>query len=526
MREFNVTGICVPDMHYMVDTGEKIEKIFQMVEAKEYFTINRGRQFGKTTSIGRLEKRLPDDYICASISFQFSNDKMFANEEGFCQGLLSRIYRALLIEHKEEAKLWIDKNVTNFEELGYFITERCIDKKIILIIDESDEASNNEIFVRFLKMLREKYLSRNAGKDYTFHSVILAGVYDVRNLKQKMILAGNYAPGAGESTANSPWNIAVDFDIDMSFSAKEIETMLVEYENDYHTGMNISDIAREIRFYTSGYPYLVSRICLLIENKLDRNWTLEGVQEAVKLILDENSTLFDDLFKKIEENQELSDLIYDLTVGKIKYAYNPDAPTIKFGLMFGFLTKGTDGLQIHNKIFEIRISNYFIAKSTLKWRENNIAQTPAGDIIKNSVFNMEFCLNRFKKHYAEIYTDRDIKFLEREGKLIFLTYLIPLINGTGFYHFESETRDFGKIDLIIDFLKQQFILEMKLWYGDSRHEDAIEQLAGYLKSKNHDCGYLLTFDFRKKGDNSFAENKWIECDGKRIFDVVLRVGNE
>jgi hypothetical protein len=93
-----------------------------------------------------------------------------------------------------------------------------------------------------------------------------------------------------------------------------------------------------------------------------------------------------------------------------------------------------------------------------------------------------------------------------------------------FYHFESETRDNGKIDLVIDYMKQQFILEMKRWYGDSRHEDAYRQLANYLQSKNIDCGYLLTFDFRKKGDDLFAENQWIDYDGKRIFDVVLRVG--
>ena len=78
---------------------------------------------------------------------------------------------------------------------------------------------------------------------------------------------------------------------------------------------------------------------------------------------------------------------------------------------------------------------------------------------------------------------------------------------------------------MIDYLKQQFILELKIWYGDSRHEDAYEQLANYLNSKNLDRGYLLTFDFRKKGDNSFSENKWIEWDGKQIFDVVLRVGS-
>ena len=525
-REFNVTGICVPEMHYMVDTSEKIEAIFKMVEGMKYFTINRGRQYGKTTTIGRLRKRMPDNYICASISFQYSDDKMFADENGFCQGLLRRIHRALSLENKEEAKLWLNDSVTNFEKLDYFITERCTGKKIILIIDEADEASNNDIFVRFLKMLRDKYLFRNAGDDYTFQSVILAGVYDVRNLKQKMILAGNYTPSAGESAMNSPWNIAVDFNIDMSFSAKEIETMLVEYENDHHTGMNISEIAQEIRFYTSGYPYLVSRICLLIERDLDRNWTLEGVQKAIKLILNEESTLFDDLIKKIEENHELSNLMFDLTVGKIKYSYNVDVPVIKLGLMFGFLARGTEGLQIHNRIFEIRITDYFIAKNMLKWRENEVAQNPVNEIIKDNVFDMELCLTKFKKHFSEIYTDKDLKFLERDGKLIFLTYLKPLINGMGFYHFESETRDYGKIDLVIDFLKQQFILELKIWYGDSKHEDAYEQLANYLKSKNIDCGYLLTFDFRKHGDNSFSDNKWVEWDGKQIFDVVLRVGKE
>ena len=91
MREFNVTGICVPHMHYMVDISEKIEKIFKLVEGMKYFTINRGRQYGKTTTIGRLRKRLPADYICASISFQYSEDKMFANEEGFCQSLVREL---------------------------------------------------------------------------------------------------------------------------------------------------------------------------------------------------------------------------------------------------------------------------------------------------------------------------------------------------------------------------------------------------------------------------------------------------
>jgi hypothetical protein len=394
----------------------------------------------------------------------------------------------------------------------------------VLIIDEADAASNNDIFVTFLGRLREKYLLRNAGKDYTFHSVILAGVYDIRNIKQKIILSGKYTPNPGESHENSPWNIAANFKVDMSFSAKEIETMLAQYENDHHTGMNIEEIAGEIRFYTSGYPYLVSQICMQIDTELDRNWTLDGVQAAIKIMLKDNYALLEYIVKKIADDENLSNLLFDITIANIYYKYNADDPVVKTGLMFGILASGTDQLQIHNKIFEIRIADYFVMKNAREWRDKAIRGT-VNEIVKDSVFNMELCLDKFKRDYARIYTDRNINFLETYGKLVFLTYISPVLNCTGFYHFEPETRDGGKMDLVIDYLKQQFILELKLWYGESRHEEDYTQLAGYLKSKNADCGYLLTFDFRQKGNDDFAESKWIEWDGKRIYDVVVRVGN-
>ena len=54
----------------------------------------------------------------------------------------------------------------------------------------------------------------------------------------------------------------------MSFSTDEIAGMLAEYEQDYQTGMDIKYIARLIYDYTSGYPFLVSRICKLIDEKV------------------------------------------------------------------------------------------------------------------------------------------------------------------------------------------------------------------------------------------------------------------
>jgi len=108
--------------------------------------------------------------------------------------------------------------------------------------------------------------------------------------------------------------------------------------------------------------------------------------------------------------------------------------------------------------------------------------------------------------------------------MIFLMFLLPLINGKGFYYLEPETKESGRMDIVVNFLKQQFILELKLWYGEKRHHEAYRQLVSYLKSKDLDEGYLLTFDFRKTPDETYAENKWVEHDGKRIFDVVLPLG--
>lgn len=72
-----------------------------------------------------------------------------------------------------------------------------VSKPIVLMIDEVDSASNNQVFVDFLAMLRGYYLERK--EKPAFHSVILAGVYDIKNLKLKI-------RPQEEHKYNSPWN--------------------------------------------------------------------------------------------------------------------------------------------------------------------------------------------------------------------------------------------------------------------------------------------------------------------------------
>ena len=241
------------------------------------------------------------------------------------------------------------------------------EKPIVLFIDEVDSATNNGVFLDFLAMLRYHFLEREASDDYkTFQSVILAGVTDVKNLKRKL--------RPDEATkVNSPWNIAVDFTIDMSLSTERIAGMLKDYEEDHKTGMDVNSIAQEIRNYTGGYPFLVCRICQILDKELagtDRfperadTWTLKGINEAVRIILFESNTLFDSLMGKLYDNEELCKVLKDILFGGEAVPYNPDKLAISDARMYGFITTENGIIVVSNRIFETRLYHFFLEDSS------------------------------------------------------------------------------------------------------------------------------------------------------------------
>ena len=293
---FNTTGSCNPQWHYMVDTASRFEAVERLIDSGSYFTINRARQYGKTTMLQTIRRRLSDKYLIIKTSFEGVGDESFHGQETFVKTFAKLMLEELenSSESKQYKSIWEDDSINNFNALNKAITTFCktYQKPVVLLIDEVDKSSDNETFIGFIGMLRNLYLRRDdKGLDSTFLSVVLAGVYDIKNLKLKL------RPDA-EKKYNSPWNIAADFNVDMTFHPEEIAQMLGDYEADNHTGMDIKAISEEIYKYTTGYPFLVSAICKLIDERLDRSWTTDGVIEAVKVILVGDNTLIDDLSKK------------------------------------------------------------------------------------------------------------------------------------------------------------------------------------------------------------------------------------
>ena len=264
MKQFNTTAVCIPSKHYMVDLSKRVKEIKKLVDDGKYFTINRARQYGKTTTITALAIALQDQYVVISTSFEGIGDAGFENEASFVRefcrllrrefGRELRIPKAIKDDFDDLFKSANEK--TRLGDLFDILLEWCDETvfPIVLVIDEVDKATNNQVFLDFLAQLRDNYINRDSKGIRVFQSVILAGVTDVKHLKSKI------RPEDGQKV-NSPWNIAADFDIDMSLSETGIKGMLDEYEADHHTGMDTAKIARLIREYTNGYPFLVSRIC-------------------------------------------------------------------------------------------------------------------------------------------------------------------------------------------------------------------------------------------------------------------------
>lgn len=68
----------------------------------------------------------------------------------------------------------------NLDLLFACLSDLCAvsEKPVVLMIDEVDNASNHQVFLDFLAQLRRYYINREELP--VFHSVILAGVYDIK----------------------------------------------------------------------------------------------------------------------------------------------------------------------------------------------------------------------------------------------------------------------------------------------------------------------------------------------------------
>lgn len=167
--------------------------------------------------------------------------------------------------------------------------------------------------------------------------------------------------------------------------------------------------------------------------------------------------------------------------------------------MYGLIKNDNNTVKIANCIFETRLYNLFMSEAELR---NNVFFNN-GTLDKNQFIQDGKLEDRFK---------------EKDGRELFLLYLKPIINGTGNYYIEAQTRDQTRTDVIVDYLGEQFIIELKIWRGSRYNAAGEKQICEYLDRFDLDKGYMLSFNFNKEKEQGVRE---IEINGKKLIEATL-----
>lgn len=184
--------------------------------------------------------------------------------------------------------------------------------------------------------------------------------------------------------------------------------MLREYESARHTGMDIAAMSRMIFDYTDGYPYMVSRLCKLLDERIPETdsiprrdvWTKEGLLAAIRLFLKEPNTLFEDMVKKLDEYPDLKEKISYILFRGTKYTFEIDSRFASIGCMFGFLKEDNGFVSIANRLFETKLYNLLLAESE---GHNELNPPDAkSQFIVQGMLQMDLVMQKFYQYFEDI----------------------------------------------------------------------------------------------------------------------------
>ena len=172
-KVFNTTAVCFPDKHYMIDLTGRLVAIKALVDHEKYFTINRARQYGKTTTLRALSSYLQKDYYIVLMDFQTFDYSKFENSNRFSLTFAAFFLKALernTLSNMNDLKAACSelKRAIREKDIDFSLTDlfaslgqicHASDKPIVLMIDEvlcSDGTSRSSIWTKtgFLKAVR------------------------------------------------------------------------------------------------------------------------------------------------------------------------------------------------------------------------------------------------------------------------------------------------------------------------------------------------------------------------------------
>lgn len=514
-RYFNTTGLCRPELHYMVDPFRGLyDDVMRLIEAQQYFVVHAPRQTGKTTLLHSLAHRLNREgkYVATVCSLESAGYPSIAVEDANMVFVQSMYRTAPLFLEAARMPPHPDNYSKSNSLLQNYLADwsRALDKPLVLLLDEVD-ALYDDVLISTLRQLRDGFQTRP--KNFP-QSIALVGLRDIREYRLRA-RADNPSIGAG-----SPFNVKAKSFFLTIFSREEVRGLLDQHTQD--TGQVFSDaVFKKLYEFSGGQPWLTNAlaneiVAEILKNDSSREITPDMVEAAKERLIEQRQTHLDSLADKISE-ERVRPIVMSIINGESPHfdGYN-DA--IRYCRDLGIISQDSP-VRFANPIYREIITRILNA-SFQEGINQDIAHT-AWYLRSDGSLDIDKLLEAFVDFYrwnSESWLER-FQYKEAGHQLLLMAFLQRIINGGGRIEREMAIGN-GRTDVAVFWKDQVIPIELKINHDARSQPDGLRQIARYMDKLGQKRGYLVLFE--KKSSQELPWDHRIrrevhEVDGKEVI---------
>ena len=509
MRRFWTQGPVNAQEHYVVARSDEIADLIKRVDEGRYVVLFAPRQTGKTTFFQDALTALVAD--SASVGQTIDYFPIQLNFDVYKNLDLATFYGHLYEQMREDIEAVFQRRgcvpsealreflggttltdhlsmMRFFKQFARFLDAEHAGQQVVIVIDEFDGIPQVALS-DFLHTLRHIYIS---GKPRCPHSVGIIGVKSIAQL--------NY------DRSISPFNIQDEFHLP-NFTLEQVQELLGQYTTEVGQAF-VSEVVASIHKQTAGQPVLVNRFAQILTEELDipksEPITMTHFSKAHAQLLEEDNVNLTHLLTNIRRDHRFESVLMRIMARDDGVDFNLRSEIISELATYGVIARGADGMcEIVNPIYLYCILQAF--KPVVNGLEDEYLHEDSREgfldyLTSTGQIDMESLLDNFRDFVARA----GFKILqvpdtpqESVGRHLLLAYLDQFVKDIGgFMHIEVQTGR-GRMDIIITHNQQKYIIETKIWRGDSRYQAGKKQLAAYLRAEGITGGYYVVFDHRQ-----------------------------